>query len=192
MKKIMFFSAALALALPVMAMADGPTPVKGILYAQEFEANQPMEFFVGGEKTDITEGYILVLDVPLDVVQPRNALMPVLMINDAIAIQVNSGYIEGKVIAIVPKVDLKAAKIWYAAPFNLYAVNEDVVNQAVEARDQAKISAMPAEAIEEAIENGGEEVFEGRDYNHVYFQAGQLIKEYAPAETDRADSLLPF
>lgn len=192
MKKIMFFSAALALALPVMAMADGPTPVNGILYAREFEASQPMEFFVAGEKTEVTEGYMLVLDVPLDVVQPRNALMPVLMINDTIAIQVNSGYIDGKVIAIVPKVDLKAAKIWYAEPFNLYAVNKDVVAHAVEARDEAKISNMPAEAVEAAIKNGGEEKFEGRDFNHVYFEAGQLILEYAPAESDRARSLSPF
>jgi len=104
---------------PSLATTASPPapPAIGVLHAQRFELAQPARHWWRSGGPLYRSGWLLVLKVERDLVQPRQSLEPVLYVGGETAERVNIGNQSGAVVAIVPgNFFLVDAPIFFGAP----------------------------------------------------------------------------
>src|SRR5262245_19930691 len=92
------------------------SPVRGLVLARPFTLAETYVDSWRLEQPSVRSGWLLVLEVDPRYVEPHQAAMPVLLVGDETAECVNFGFDSGKVIAIVPSLDLAASPVWFGAP----------------------------------------------------------------------------
>lgn len=153
-----------------------------LIAAQPFRLDAAATHFWRKEQPRYDAGYLLVLAVDRELVQPRQSYEPVLYVGDETAERVNLGHESGFVIAIIPgaAIDLASTPIFFGDA----ALPEEVdhatcVAQLASARRQGiapQDAASLAQALRQAVE------FEN-DYQ-LRLWAADLIEEFSPMEHD--------
>ena len=94
-----------------------PRPVKDILYAQPFTLTKGYTNTWSKGHELVSSGVLVVLAVDPALVQPRDALEPILYAGSTPVQRLNQGGQSGRVIGIVPgATDLVGFPIWFGAP----------------------------------------------------------------------------
>jgi hypothetical protein len=170
-----------------------PAPVLDVVYARPFTLEKGYEFTWRKEKPTVTEGYILVLKVDPALVYPRQTAEPVLYVGDTTAERVNVGYGSGHLVVIVPckvaEFELKKTLIWFGTPELPERCTAKMIAAEHAKAEKAGIKALAADRIDAAKAKGGDSLTVSDDYE-LRRQLAPLIKQYAPDEKDKADSLL--
>ena len=186
------FAAALAaslLAIPVAGIAQTPTPIKGILAAQRFTLAEPYRDTWALDKSTISAGTLLVLDVDPKLVAPRESLNPVLYVGGKPTMKLNNGDMSGHVLVIVPaSIDVARAQIWFSAPDLPEALTTAKVNteklraerafatQGAVATQSSRAAALPQRAAVQATNLAA----------LLRDAAAPLIDEFSPQDKDVA------
>lgn len=166
-----------------------PAPVDDILYVQPFTLDKAYASTWRAEQPKVTSGLLLVLKVNPDLVYPRQTAEPVLYVGDQTAERVNVGYVSGHVVAIVPgEVDLEKALAWFGAPDLPERVTAQTIRQQTQRAVAANIKPLAAENVRKAVTAGGK-TLKLADYDALRRAAAELIKTYAPDESDLANSI---
>jgi hypothetical protein len=94
-----------------------PRPVNDILYAQPFTLTKGYKNTWSKEHELVSSGVVVVLAVDPALVEPRDALEPILYAGNTPVQRLNHGSQSGRVIGIVPgATDLAASPIWFGPP----------------------------------------------------------------------------
>src|SRR5712691_2745721 len=105
---------------PAAAQTGAPQPprsVKDILYAQPFKLKKGYTNTWSKGHELVSSGILVVLAVDPALVQPRDALEPILYVGSTPVQRLNHGGQSGRVIGIVPgATDLVGSPIWFGAP----------------------------------------------------------------------------
>lgn len=169
-----------------------PAAVDGLVYARPFTLAQNYEYEWSKEKSQVTEGYLVVLKVAPGLVYPRQAAEPVLYVGPHPAERINAGHSSGHVVAVVPgtveKLDLAKALMWFGTPelperVDLKKAKEERTNAlraGIKLFDEAEVAA--------ALARGGDQLAV-EDRYELLWEAAELIKQYAPDESDLVESL---
>ncbi len=97
------------------AAPQPPRPVKDILYAQPFKLTKGYTNTWNKGHELVSSGVLVVLAVDPALVQPRDALEPILYVGSTPVQRLNHGGQSGRVIGIVPgTTDLAGSPIWFA------------------------------------------------------------------------------
>ncbi len=98
------------------AAPQPPRPVKDILYAQPFKLTKGYTNTWNKGHELVSSGVLVVLAVDPALVQPRDALEPILYVGSTPVQRLNHGGQSGRVIGIVPgTTDLAGSPIWFGA-----------------------------------------------------------------------------
>ena len=104
---------------PAAAQTAAPQPprsVNNILYAQSFTLKKGYTNTWSKGHELVSSGVLVVLAVDLTLVQPRDALEPILYVGSTPVQRLNHGAQSGRVIGIVPgTTDLAGSPIWFGA-----------------------------------------------------------------------------
>ncbi|MGD8451964.1 MAG: hypothetical protein PVJ57_09120 [Phycisphaerae bacterium] len=166
-----------------------PASVDDILYVQPFTLEKAYASTWRAEQPKVDSGLLLVLKVNPDLVYPRQTAEPVLYVGDQTAERVNVGYVSGHVVAIVPgEVDLEKALAWFGDPDLPERVTAEKIRQQTQQAVAASITPVPTENVRKAVTAGGK-TLKLADYEALRREAAELIKTYAPDETERADNI---
>ena len=197
MKLIATAFAVLALLLPAVLASQNVSPqretpvtpvsIRNILFAQPFTLETPYTSTWSKEKTPVSSGVLIVVEVdPAYVVTLDATLTPVLYAGNSVVERLNHGYPSGRVIGIVPgSIDLNSAPIWFGSPELPERVTRSMI-QAERARAQsAGVRALPSARISSVQRSS----VAARDLASLLRDvAAQLVYEYSPEEKQRADS----
>jgi len=94
-----------------------PRPVNDVLYAQRFTLTKGYTNTWSKGHELVSSGVLVVLAVDPALVQPRDALEPILYVGSTPVQRLNHGDQSGRVIGIVPgATDLVGSPIWFGAP----------------------------------------------------------------------------
>jgi hypothetical protein len=188
--------AALAAAAPP-PVPSTPATADKLVYAQPVILEEAFEFEWRAEKPEVSAGYIIVLEVDPDMVYPRQTYQPVLYVDGQTVMRINVGYVSGRVVGFVPsdlkedgtfELDLSKARIFFGSPALPEQVDAAAIEQEKASARAASIQTRPQQEVSEAMEKGGE-VVTLKDRRAIYREAARLIQEYAPDESELAESL---
>jgi len=179
------------------ALPTTPAAVAELLLAQPFRLDEPSVHLWRAERPEFRTGYLLVLKVDPALVFPRQTAEPVLYVGNQTAERINFGHHSGHVVALVPAVlddpehpdalDLSEALVWFGTPELPEQVDASTIQQEralAVSRGVKPISMAQAAA---ARENGGT-IVTASDKQALYARAAELIRTYAPAEEDLANT----
>jgi hypothetical protein len=173
------------------AIPATPAAVDGIIYARKFALQEGYSFRWCQENPEVTSGYLLVLEVDPDLVFPRQRAEPVLYVGNQTAERLNIGYRSGHVVAIAPgEPDLTKALIWFGTPELPERVDQEIAQAELALARAAGIEPFPANEIGAALARGSEEL-KGSNIVDVLRVAADLVRQYSPAEEDRANIMVP-
>ena len=170
-----------------------PAPVR-IVEARPYEVEQAMSFRVDGEDEDCSEGYVLVVEADLRLLQPDNAADYVLYAGSAVAQRVNTGYRDGRLIVITASFDPKVDCLWLGPRGLPDRMGPADFQREKDRATAAGIEPFPEKHWKRALERGkarGDGPLLAKHLNHLWYQTVDLILEYAPAERRMARSLRP-
>lgn len=174
-----------------------PTAAYTLLSAQPFVLDESYVSYDRKEQPQVSSGWVLALQVPAELAQFRNGLMPVLCVGNTTAERWNSGESLGQIVVTVPspmnaagepELDLSNAPIWFAEPELPERVDAAWIASALDAADDAVLAPFGTQAIEQARTKGGE-VLRLRNHSELGKAISQWIDEYAPDEAELAESL---
>jgi len=191
MKSAWILAAAIALVLaPVVLAQDAAstvTPAKRVLLAKPFTVAEPFQNDWSKEKSKVTQGTILVVEVDEALARPRQTAMPVLYVNDRPAIQTNFGYPGGKLVLIVPgPLDLATARVYHGSDRLPEQVTAAFGAEQLRAARAAGVGPFPAAQVRRAFERGGERL-QVEHVTELYSKTiADLIEKVSPEEKDRA------
>lgn len=178
--------AAQAGALELPPLPDTPAAVDGIVFAQPFELDEPFRFGWMRDPLDVRSGWVVVLEVRPELVAPRQVAEPVLYVDRLPAWRANTGFLDGRVVAIVPgDVDLHEALAWFGTPELPERLTAEGAAQELDLARRAGLAPLPAEAVAAAMEaGGGPLVLE--DFTALSFAVRELVERHAPGEASEA------
>ena len=165
-----------------------PKSVSDLVLVRPFTVKKPMSFVVGGKTRKVTEGYVLVIKAHLGLLEPRNAPDYLLFVGDAVGQKVNSGYKDGHVIVITPKLDLSKAPLWFGSREIPNRLTPSRVAFERKAAERVGVRPFDKKVVEKARQRGGERLL-AADLNELWYETVPLILEYAPAEKEMAKSM---
>jgi hypothetical protein len=168
------------------AIPPTPAPVKGILYAHPFTLRTPYRNDWSKERTMVSTGVLVVLEVDPALVVPRDSLEPVLYAGNVTVQRLNHGYPSGRVIGIIPgNVDLATTPIWFGSPELPERVTAETVRSERALAEKAGVRPFAAQKIagvERPTISATDLAALLRDV------AAQLVYQYSPQEKELADS----
>jgi hypothetical protein len=191
--KILKFLGLLVAGLVVAAgaTAQGARPIPSTpaaaeaVYAAPFVLRQGYRSDWGQERPLVTSGFVVVARVHPDLVYPRQVAEPVLYAGNQVAEKVNVGYRSGYVVAIVPgALDLARDPVWFGRPALPEQVSARTVRAELQRAAAAGIRAVPPRIVRDKVQL--------QDREAVLRIAAELIRQYAPDETELADNLAPL
>ena len=174
-----------------------PTSAYTLIAAQPFVLEESYTSYDRKEQPQVHSGWILALQVPADLAQFRNGLMPVLCVGDTTAERWNSGETLGQIVVTVPSplnaegeptLDLSNAPIWFAEPQLPERVDAAWIASAREAAEDSDLLPFGAEALEDARTQGGATLYV-RNHSELGKAVSHWIDRYAPDEAELAESL---
>lgn len=164
-----------------------PAAVEDIVYAAPFVLHEGYASDWRKERPLVSRGHLVVLKVAPDLVYPRQTAEPVLYAGDQTVERLNVGYLSGHVVAIVPgNVDLARAPLWFGTPRLPESVDAQIVAAERDRARVAGIQPLPARRVQ-SVTRAPLELADKLDLLH---EAGALVQQYAPDETDRAAALI--
>jgi hypothetical protein len=163
-----------------------PASVKGILYARRFTLETPYLFTWSKERSMVSTGILVVLEVDPALVVPRNELEPVLYAGNVTVHRLNHGDRSGRVIGIVPgNIDLATTPIWFGSPELPERVTESIVRSERARAERAGVRAFPSARISAV----GRPAVAAKDLATLLRDvAAELVYEFSPQEKELADS----
>jgi hypothetical protein len=167
-----------------------PTPagIDDLLYARPFRLDEGFRFRWSAEQPTVSEGFILILDVPADLVYPRETAEPVLYVGGQPAERINRAYPSGRLIALVPgPVDLGTAPIWFGAPELPERVDARMAGEET-ARAAAAGIVAPARTVVDAATARGGSVLAVRDHDALQAALFDLYREWVAPLQDAVGS----
>jgi len=173
-------------------------PVRSLVLARPFTLETPYEHGWRLEKPSVNAGWLLVLEVDPTYVEPRQVLMPVLLVGDQTVECVNFGQESGRVVAIVPApvddrgepvLDLATSPVWFGIPELPERVDAAWIAIERSRAHTAEAVTFTAAEVSAARERGGAPL---RLENRVALDhdAALLILEHSPNEHEIAEQLL--
>lgn len=170
-----------------------PTPsgIDDLLYARPFRLERGFRFQWSAEHPTVSEGLILVLDVPSELVYPRETAEPVLYVGGQPAQRVNRAYPSGRLIALVPgHVDLATTPIWFGAPELPERVDTRMAGEE-SARAAAAGIVAPRPAVVDAARLRGGSVLAVPDHDALQTALFDLYRQYVAPLQDAEGSDVP-
>jgi len=173
-------------------------PVRGIVYARPFALAEPYVHEWRLEKPAVNGGWLVVLEVDPQYVEPRQVAMPVLMVGGETVECLNFGYESGRVVGIVPAalderglpaLDLASSPAWFATAELPERVDAAWI-AAERARARPEDVATFTDAEIAAARARGGELLQVADRVQLDREAAALIIAHAPSEHERAEGLL--
>lgn len=172
--------------------------VRGILYACPFALQEGYQHNWRADPTWVTAGWLLVLEVNPDLVQPSQEVEPVLYGGDQTLERVNLGHRSGRVIAVLPGLpgpdggpagDLRATTFFFGSPMLPEEVGGERIR--IEGEAAAARGALPfgVEALEASRARGGD-LLRLADRTQLHRTAAELVLEHSPQERELAEGLL--
>ena len=172
--------------------SQAPGGVVDLLYAQPFVLEQSYVHRWRTEAPEVTEGWLVVLDVEAHRVEPRNSLEPVLYAGDQTVERINHGHASGRVVAVLPgpvDLDLEAIPFWFGAPELPERVTAASLAAERARAEAAGVEPFPTASVRAARDLGGPPVTLV-DRMAVHQRAAHLILEWSPADEALARSKL--
>lgn len=163
-----------------------PASVRNILLAQPFTLETPYTSTWSKERTTVSSGVLIVVEVDPAYVIPRDALQPVLYAGNSTVERLNHGYPSGRVIGIVPgNIDLTNAPIWFGSPQLPERVTASTIQSERARAESAGVRALPSARIS-SIQRSPVAV---KDLATLLRDvAAELVLQYSPREKQLADS----
>jgi len=163
-----------------------PASVKNILLVQPFTLETPYTSTWSKEKTTVSAGVLLVVEVDPTYVVTHDALQPVLYAGDSIVERLNQGYPSGRVIGIVPgSIDLNSAPVWFGSPELPERVTTSMIKSERARAESAGVRALPSARISSVQRPS----VAAKDLATLLRDvAADLVYEYSPQEKQLADS----
>lgn len=191
----------LAMLVPVLAAAVGLVRAQGLddhgfvpkapielVYARPYQVEKEMGFSIGGKIEKVKKGYVLVLKADLKLCEPKNVPDFTLFVDGVLAQRVNSGYVDGHLVVLIPEVDLTKALVWFGSRLVADRVTPAIVAHERAAALARGIKPFAPEKVAAALALGGD-TLRAKDMNELWFLQKALILKYAPAEREMAESL---
>lgn len=152
-----------------------------LLSAQRFQLDAPYTHWWRAEQPQFSAGWLVVLRVDHELVRPRQAKEPVLVVGDETAERLNVGFESGRVVALIPgDVDLASAPIFFAPPALPEELTRDDVLAMRSAAQEEGVSPVGAASLAAVL--GAPLRFPTQDELRVF--AADLIEQHAPDEVD--------
>lgn len=166
------------------------TSVSGLLYVRPFTLEQPYRYVYTAEQSEITSGFLLVLEVDRELAQPRDFAMPVLYVGTRPAELLNFGHLSGRIVALIPgDTDLATAAAYFGSTELPERVDATRGEQELTAALARGVRPFAREVVDAARAAGGSPI-EARNIDAVYRAGGELILRYAPEERETAEGYL--
>jgi len=176
---------ALAQTPPIPAL---PSAVE-LVYAAPFKLQQEFRSDWHNDRPVVGSGYLVVLRVNPALVFPRQDSQPVLYSGVQTAERINVGYRSGFVVAILPgPLDLARDRIWFGTPMLPEQVTSNTAAFELRRAESAGIRATPASVLNHALR----QTLVLANRTELLRKAAELIRQYAPDETELANNLVPI
>jgi hypothetical protein len=154
-----------------------------LLYAAPFELLESATHFWRADQPTYQSGLVLVVEVDPNLAQQRQTLEPVLYVGGQTAERVNNGYPSGRLVLIVPNLDLDglaSAPMFYGAP----ALPEQLTAEAIATELAIAVDRGNGAPTTERITAATRDAIGAVDLGGLYFELSHVIEEYSPEETD--------
>jgi len=188
----------LGTAIFVLGVASGwaqkaePAPVLDLVEAVPFTLTQSYKHDWRQERPLVSSGYLVVLRVNPQDVQPRQTAEPVLYVGNQTAERINHGNESGFVIAIVPAnvdpesdqfMNLKESLFWFgSAQLPEQVDGPTIEDQQNRARTYA-IQPLPPGNVDRALAEGGG-TLNLKDKRALLARSLELLRRYSPEDVD--------
>jgi len=97
------------------ARAQERVAIQGVVFAHAWRFDQPVDFWVGGERRSFDHGELVGLAVHPDLFRPRSGLRPTIWVDDVAAIDRGGPFGDSAhpfVVIQLPPTDLSTARFW--------------------------------------------------------------------------------
>jgi len=193
--RITRFGVAMAGILVLAASASAQVPpiptlpsAVELVYAAPFTLQQTFRSDWHNDRPVVGSGYLVVLRVNPALVFPRQDSQPVLYSGVQTAERINVGYRSGFVVAILPgPLDLSRDRIWFGTAMLPEQVTSNTAAYELRKAESAGIPATPASVLNHALW----QTLVLADRTDLLRKAAELIRQYAPDETELANNLTP-
>jgi hypothetical protein len=162
-------------------------PVAGIVLVRPFVLDEPYTYSMTKDPFEVRSGSVVVLDVDRALARPREVGMPVLYAGSLPIELANPGFIDGRVIGIVPSVvPLRLAPLYFGSDELPERVGPRRGEEELAAARSAGIKPVPAEEFDAALARGGDALHVA-NHSLLYAALSDLILAHAPADSDWAE-----
>ena len=160
--------------------------VRGVLWVQPFHVDRAFVYGWTAERPQVTDGTVIVVDVDPAFAVPRDARMPVLYVGATPAEWINTGYPDGRIVALVPgTVDWATTPVFYGPT----ALPEQIDAQRGQAVLQAALAGGAAPWALAAVTAVTHPTLLAADETALRAELADLIDRFAPSERERATLL---
>lgn len=174
------------------AQKSGPSPVLDLVEAVPFNLAQAYKHDWRLERPLVSSGYLMVLRVNPEDVQPKQTAEPVLYVGDQTAERVNHGHLSGFVVAIVPAsvnpqsrdfMDLKKSMLWFGTAQLPEQVDGPTIADQSDRAFAAAVRPLPPGNVDRALAEGGS-TLNLKDKRDLLARALELLRRYSPEDRD--------
>jgi len=170
----------------IAAAPPPPKQVNDILYAQPFTLAKGYINSWSKERAVVSSGVLVVLVVDPVLVEPRDALEPILYAGNTPVQRLNHGYQSGRVIGIVPgATDLTGSPIWFGAPGLPERVTAETTRTELARAEKTGIRPFPVDKLRSVTHAPAAAADLAALLRDI---AATLVFEYSPQEKDIADA----
>jgi len=163
-----------------------PRPVNDILYAQPFTLTKGYTNTWSKTHELVSSGVLVVLAVDPALVEPRDALEPILYVGSTPVQRLNHGGQSGRVIGIVPgTTDLAASPIWFGAPGLPERVTPEAAGAERARAEKSRIHPFSADKLRGVTRPAAAAADLAALLRDI---ASTLVSEYSPQEKQLANS----
>ena len=176
-------------------VAGSSDHVHSILAALPIELTTSFTHDWSAERSQVSSGWLVALEVDPELLVPHQAADPVLYVGDLAVERINRGDVSGRVIVIVPeRIDLATAPIYFGSAALPESVDARARGLELMRAENAGARPFQAAALAAARERGlsgsDTETVEFADRRALIEFAAQWIFEFSPDESDLASQLL--
>lgn len=164
--------------------APAPT-ITRVLELQRFHSDTPVSFRSISGPIAADSGYVLVVEVDARSLTPVDRAAPVLFAGEIAAREVNRGDRSGRMVLLIPEVDLNATSLYFGPARPLHAVSRESL---LEARAQRVARGAVDQVIATLAPpaDGAGTAWHVSDMNELYRRAAELVIRFAPEESSTA------
>ena len=183
---------------PATGQVAIPKRVRGLVCARPFKLETGYRSAWRAEQPLVTAGWLLVLDVDPNLVEPRDELERVLYVGDQTAERINQGDRAARCVVVVPSApnaqgwpasNLAMQMMWFGSEALPETIDIAALQVARAEAVAAGITPFAQADVDAALACGGQGE-KLHDRTELMVRAAQWILQYAPQERDFAQGLL--